>query len=112
MARNRVLALCLIGLFAISLAESASAATGRKNYVLLNDDNSDSNVQFSSRQPRGAALKAASRGHTNIRLREKGTNRIFVFTEGKKLAKEERDSLKWPEDWKVKYRKYRVKKKK
>ena len=34
---------------------------GRKNFVFSSDDNSDSNVQFSSRQPRGDALAAAER---------------------------------------------------
>ena len=52
----------------------------KKNFVLLNNDNSDTNIVFSSRQPRGAALKAANREHTSIRLRERGTNRVHVFT--------------------------------
>lgn len=54
----------------------------KKNFVLLknNDDtNKDTNVVFSSRQPRGAALKAANRGYESIRLRERGTNRVHVF---------------------------------
>ena len=51
----------------------------KKNYVLLNTDNSDDKLVFSSRQPRGAALKAASRGVEDIRLRERGTNRVHVF---------------------------------
>jgi hypothetical protein len=52
----------------------------KKNFVLLTNDNSDTNIVFSSRQPRGAALKAANRKHTSIRLRERGTNRVHVFT--------------------------------
>ena len=52
----------------------------KKNFVLLNSDNSDSTMVFASAQPRGAALKAASRGKTDIRLRERGTNRVHVFT--------------------------------
>ena len=51
----------------------------RKNFV-LQEKGADSNTVFSSRQPRGAALKAASRGITEIRLRERGTNRVHVFT--------------------------------
>ena len=50
----------------------------RKNFV-LQEKGKDSNQVFSSRQPRGAALKAATRGHTDIRLRERGTNRVHVF---------------------------------
>ena len=52
---------------------------GKKNFVLL-EGTEDTNVVFSSRQPRGAALKAANRGYTSIRLRERGTNRVHVFT--------------------------------
>ena len=55
------------------------AARPKKNFVLIDDNNNDTNHVFSSAQPRGAALKAASRGHTNIRLRERGTNRVHVF---------------------------------
>ena len=50
----------------------------KKNFVLMKGGK-DTNVVFSSLQPRGAALKAANRGHTDIRLRERGTNRIHVF---------------------------------
>lgn len=40
----------------------------------------DTSQVFASKQPRGAALKAATRGKTNIRLRERGTKRVHVFT--------------------------------
>ena len=50
----------------------------KKNFV-LQEGGKDSNKVFSSRQPRGAALKAASRGYTDFRLRERGTNRVHVF---------------------------------
>ena len=42
----------------------------KKYFVLLNKDGSDSDHVFVSKQPRGAALKAATRGHTNIGERE------------------------------------------
>ena len=35
---------------------------------------------FVSKQPRGAALKAATRGHTDIELRERGTNKVHCFS--------------------------------
>ena len=54
----------------------------KKNFVLLKEGEDTTEV-FQSRQARGAALKAASRGHTEIRLRERGTDRIHVF-EGKR----------------------------
>ncbi len=55
------------------------ASRPKKNFVLLDNGNNDTNHVFSSAQPRGAALKAASRGHQSIRLRERGTNRVHVF---------------------------------
>jgi hypothetical protein len=54
-------------------------ADGKKNFVLLDENDADTTTVFQSRQPRGAALKAATRGHTDIRLRERGTNRVHVF---------------------------------
>lgn len=53
-------------------------APKKKNFVLMKDGQ-DTNIVFSSRQPRGAALKAANRGYTDIKLRERGTNRVHVF---------------------------------
>tara|TARA_B100001094_G_C18129043_1_gene771178 strand:+ start:410 stop:673 length:264 start_codon:yes stop_codon:yes gene_type:complete len=50
----------------------------KKNFVLMIDGKDTEHV-FSNRQPRGAALKAATRGFTNIRLRERGTKRVHVF---------------------------------
>ncbi|MAY80373.1 MAG: chromosomal protein MC1 [Deltaproteobacteria bacterium] len=50
-----------------------------KKYFVLQEGGNDSNIVFASRQPRGAALKAASRGHKTISLRERGTNRVHNF---------------------------------
>ncbi len=50
-----------------------------KKYFVLQNNGEDSATVFCSRQARGAALKAASRGHTDIRIRERGTNRVHVF---------------------------------
>ncbi len=54
-------------------------ASKKKNFVLIDSNNEDTNHVFSSAQPRGAALKAATRGYEDIRLRERGTNRVHVF---------------------------------
>ncbi len=51
-----------------------------KKYFVLLDGNDDTSQVFASKQPRGAALKAATRGHTDIRLRERGTKRVHCFT--------------------------------
>jgi hypothetical protein len=49
---------------------------GDKKYFVLMKNGNDTAQVFHSRQPRGAALKAASRGETDIHLRERGTNRV------------------------------------
>ena len=51
----------------------------KKYFVLIAGGNDPSHV-CASKQPRGAAIKAATRGKTNIRLRERGTKRVHVFT--------------------------------
>ncbi len=53
---------------------------GDKKYFVLMENGKDTSQVFASKQPRGAALKAATRGHTNIKLRERGTKRVHVFT--------------------------------
>ena len=52
---------------------------GDKKYFVLMENGKDTSQVFASKQPRGAALKAATRGHTDIRLRERGTKRVHVF---------------------------------
>ena len=52
---------------------------GDKKYFVLMKGGKDTSQGFASRQPRGAALKAATRGATDIHLRERGTKRVHVF---------------------------------
>ena len=54
-------------------------ADGKKYFVLM-EGGKDTTQVFASKQPRGAALKAATRGHTDIKLRERGTNVFTHFT--------------------------------
>ncbi len=51
----------------------------RKYFMLMANDDDLSGAVFSGRRARGAALKAASRGHTQIQLRERGTDRMHLF---------------------------------
>ena len=51
-----------------------------KKYFVLMENGKDTSQVFASKQPRGAALKAATRGHTTIRLRERGTKRVHCFS--------------------------------
>ncbi len=57
---------------------------GKKRYFVLLDENGNELGVFTGRQPRQAALKAATRGYTKIRLRERGTKKIHVY-EGKRV---------------------------
>ena len=52
---------------------------GDKKYFVLMKGGKDTSQVFASRQPRGAALKAATRGATDIHLKERGTKRVHVF---------------------------------
>ena len=82
---ERALKLKIVGYIASMVIDGRITFSGgknmgdRKNFVLM-ENGKDTTTVFSSRQPRGAALKAASRGFTDIRLRERGTNRVHVFT--------------------------------
>ena len=82
------------------MAETESSK--KKNFVLL-ENGADTNIVFSSRQPRGAALKAANRGKTDIRLRERGTNRVHVFSGERVQVDAPKNRPKWlPEKvWKA-----------
>jgi hypothetical protein len=66
-----------------------------KKYFVLQNSGDDTGTVFASRQPRGAALKAATRGHTAINLRERGTNRVHVF----KGWREQVDAPSGAPDW-------------
>jgi len=74
----------------------------KKNFVLLDANDGDTTTVFQAKQPRGAALKAATRGHTDIRLRERGTNRVHVFTGERKQVPAPANGPDWLGDkvWK------------
>ena len=61
------------------LVEVDNSMSGKKYFVLMEGGNDTAQV-FVSKQPRGAALKAATRGHTAIELRERGTNNCLLYT--------------------------------
>jgi hypothetical protein len=50
-----------------------------RNFALRDLEGNEIGV-FTGKSPRQAALKAANRGHTDIRLRERGTKKVHVFT--------------------------------
>ena len=49
-----------------------------RNFALRDENGNEIGV-FTGRSPRQAALKAANRGHTDIKLRERGTKKVHVF---------------------------------
>ena len=50
-----------------------------RNFALQDKDGNEIGI-FTGKQPRQAALKAANRGYTDIKLRERGTKKVHVFT--------------------------------
>ncbi len=49
-------------------------------YFVLQENERDSSHVFTGRQPRQAALKAASRGFTSIILRERGAKKLHIYS--------------------------------
>jgi len=56
-----------------------------RNFALRDEKGNEIGV-FTGKAPRQAALKAANRGHTDIKLRERGTKKLHVFT-GERVRK-------------------------
>jgi hypothetical protein len=50
-----------------------------RNFALRDEKGNEIGV-FTGKAPRQAALKAANRGYTDIKLRERGTKKLHVFT--------------------------------
>ena len=68
--------------------------SGKKYFVLM-EDGKDTTQVFVSKQPRGAALKAATRGHTEIYLRERGTNKVHCFNGWTEMVDKPRNGPAW-----------------
>lgn len=74
-----------------------------KNFVLRSKNGTETSV-FTGRQPRQAALKAANRigGTKNepveIRLRERGTNKVHIFQGWKEMVSAPKNKPSWMPD--------------
>ncbi len=66
----------------------------KRNFALRDEEGKEVGI-FSGRSPRQAALKAATRGVTEIRLREKGTKKIHVFRGERVSVKKPKGSPAW-----------------
>ena len=60
-------------------AKRRRSAQRKKRYFVLRKSGKDTNQVFTGYQPRQAALKAATRGITQIVLRERGTKKEHIF---------------------------------
>jgi hypothetical protein len=72
-----------------------------RNFALRDTDGNEIGV-FTGKSPRQAALKAANRGHTDIRLRERGTKKVHIFTGERIQVDKPKGAPEWMPDkiWK------------
>lgn len=83
-----------------------------KKYFVLQKSGKDTGTVFSAAQPRGAALKAASRGVTAIKLRERGTKNVHVFKGWREKVPAPKNGPSWLGDkvWKPNVKKQGIEK--
>ena len=62
------------------------AGKENRNFALRDRDGNEIGI-FTGKAPRQAALKAANRGYTDIKLRERKTKKVHVFIGGRKQIK-------------------------
>ncbi len=82
-----------------------------RNFALRDKDGNEIGV-FTGRSPRQAALKAANRGYTDIKLRERGTKKLHIFTGQRKKIKKPKSAPAWMPDkiWKPNVKKVGIEK--
>ncbi len=82
-----------------------------RNFALRDKEGNEIGV-FTGKSPRQAALKAANRGHSDIRLRERGTKKVHLF-EGKRVQVDKpKNAPTWMTDkiWKPQVKKVGIEK--
>ena len=77
-----------------------------RNFALRDAEGNEIGV-FTGKSPRQAALKAANRGYTDIKLRERGTKKVHVFTGERVQVDKPAGAPAWMPDkiWKPKVKK-------
>jgi len=82
-----------------------------RNFALRGEKGNEIGV-FAGKSPRQAALKAANRGYTEIRLRERGTKKVHVFAGERVKVKKPAGGPAWMPDkiWRPKVKKVGVEK--
>ncbi len=83
----------------------------KRNFALRDKEGNEIGV-FSGKQPRQAALKAANRGYTDIRLRERGTKKVHIFTGERNEVPKPANAPSWMPDkiWKPNVKKMGIEK--
>lgn len=84
---------------------------GKVRYFVLQKNSRDTKHVFTGKQPRQAALKAATRGNTNITLRERGKKKVHIFTGSRVRVSAPKNAPSWMprQIWKSKVRKKGIK---
>ena len=82
-----------------------------RNFALRDAQGNEIGV-FTGKSPRQAALKAANRGYTDIKLRERGTKKVHVFTGERVQVDKPAGAPTWMPDkiWKPKVKKIGIEK--
>ncbi len=82
-----------------------------RNFALRDKDGNEIGI-FTGKSPRQAALKAANRGYTDIRLRERGTKKVHIFEGSRAQVDKPKSAPAWMPDkiWKPQVRKIGTKK--
>lgn len=71
------------------------AGEEKMRYFVLMSGSRNTNHVFTGSQPRRAALKAATRGFKDIKLRERGTDRLHIFRGSRKRVRAPEGSPDW-----------------
>ena len=82
-----------------------------RNFALRDIQGNEIGV-FTGKSPRQAALKAANRGYTDIKLRERGTKKVHVFVGDRVQVDKPAGAPAWMPDkiWKPKVKKVGIEK--
>ena len=77
-----------------------------RNFALRDEKGNETGV-FTGKAPRQAALQAANRGHTYIKLRERGTKKLHIFTCERTQVDKSKGAPAWMPDkmWEPKVKK-------
>lgn len=82
-----------------------------RNFALRDVQGNEIGV-FTGKSPRQAALKAANRGYTEIKLRERGTKKVHIFSGERVQVDKPQGAPAWMpyKIWKPKVRKIGIEK--